>query len=65
MTRSTSQFAELTLRVHRDRISTTSKLPGGSMLHRVIAKAVAARSAGVLEQAQDESRTSRPRSRCS
>jgi O-antigen chain-terminating methyltransferase len=37
-----------------DAISTESKLPGGSMLHRFIAKAVARQIAGVLKQVQDE-----------
>lgn len=39
----------------RDNISTTSRIPGGSMLHRAIAKGVARQIQGVLEQAQDQS----------
>jgi 2-polyprenyl-3-methyl-5-hydroxy-6-metoxy-1,4-benzoquinol methylase len=38
----------------RESISTESKVPGGSMLHRFIAKAVARQIQGVLEQSQDE-----------
>lgn len=39
----------------RDRISTGSRLPGGTTLHRVIAKAVARQIEGVLEQAREQS----------
>jgi 2-polyprenyl-3-methyl-5-hydroxy-6-metoxy-1,4-benzoquinol methylase len=39
----------------RDAISTTSRLPGGSTMHRAIAKGVGRQIQGVLEQAQDQS----------
>jgi 2-polyprenyl-3-methyl-5-hydroxy-6-metoxy-1,4-benzoquinol methylase len=39
----------------RDSISTESRLPGGSALHRGVAKSVARQIQGVLEQAQDQS----------
>jgi 2-polyprenyl-3-methyl-5-hydroxy-6-metoxy-1,4-benzoquinol methylase len=39
----------------RDVIATESSLPGGSALHKVIAKGVARQIQGVLDQAQDQS----------
>jgi 2-polyprenyl-3-methyl-5-hydroxy-6-metoxy-1,4-benzoquinol methylase len=39
----------------RDNISTESRLPGGSRLHRAIAKGVGRQIQGVLEQTQDQS----------
>jgi 2-polyprenyl-3-methyl-5-hydroxy-6-metoxy-1,4-benzoquinol methylase len=39
-----------------DVISTSSRLPGGGALHRVIAKGVGRQVQGVLDQAQDQSR---------
>ena len=39
----------------RDAISTGSKIPGGSQLHRAIAKGVGRQIQGVLEQTQDQS----------
>ncbi len=40
----------------RDAISTSSRLPGGSTMHRAIAKGVGRQIQGVFEQTQDQSR---------
>jgi 2-polyprenyl-3-methyl-5-hydroxy-6-metoxy-1,4-benzoquinol methylase len=40
----------------RDRISTESQLPGGTAMHRAVAKATSRQIQGVIEQAQDYAR---------
>ncbi len=40
----------------RNRIQTDSNLPGGSSVHRAVAKAVSRQVQGVLDQAQEQSR---------